>query len=105
MQQNLIDGVEPIYAELRAATIEYYETELQEIKAELELKAKSFTLILEGMVEGRNEKEREASIYSQTLEWRDRLQEVKDNMIRAKLRMALADLGREELQVRLTLET
>lgn len=99
--QELIDGTAAIYAELRAAATEYYNAELEEYKAEQSLKDISSSLMLEGKVEGRNEKEREASLHAQTLEWRDKLQEAKENLIKAKLRMALADLDREMLQVRL----
>lgn len=102
--QDLIDGIEATYAELRAATIDYYKAELAEEEAERRVKIETHGLYAEGLITGKNEKERDAQVYINTRFAQDGLAKASADLARAKLRLALADLAREKLQVTLSLQ-
>jgi hypothetical protein len=102
---ELIDGVAATYAELRAATIEYYEAEIAEGEAERKLKVEIHGLYAEGLITGKNDKERDAQVYVNTRFAQESLAKASADLARAKLRLALADLAKEKLQMTLSLQS
>lgn len=102
-QHDLLDEVQSVYAELRSATEQYYEAELGLLRAKEQLRvAEVYTEQVNSKIAPNVHSQFQAGIELEAAR-----QEVAHCTIvldKVKLRMALAELSKEELQLKIALQ-